>query len=107
MTDREAEFWQRLWSERPQAHEWLRLGLDIEVALYCRKLGEAEQPRSSTILAQTIRQLADSLGLSIGGMQKNRWIIPVSEVKSGRSQARKSSAPSSRSRLRVIETEAG
>src|SRR5690348_14984546 len=54
-SDREAELWERLW-RMPQAIMWERYGQEFEVALYVRRLGEAEEPGSSVTLSTLVRQ---------------------------------------------------
>jgi len=71
---REMELWERLW-ETPQAVMWERLHQDFEVASYVRLLVRAESPRSSAIVWGQVKQFAESLGLSVSGMQRNRWTI--------------------------------
>lgn len=73
-TDREAELWDRLW-EMPQAFMWERCSQEIEVALYVRRLAEAEKPDAFVNLGTLVRQMADSLGLTMPGMRANRWRI--------------------------------
>ena len=73
-TDREMELWERLW-ETPQAVMWERLSMEFEVASYVRLLARAEAPRSSAIIWGQVKQFAESLGLSVSGMQRNRWTI--------------------------------
>lgn len=73
-SDREMELWERLW-ETPQAVMWERLGMDFEVASYVRLLVRAEAPRSSAIVWGQVKQFAESLGLSVSGMQRNRWTV--------------------------------
>lgn len=71
---REMELWERLW-ETPQATMWERLHQDFEVASYVRLLVRAESPRSSAIVWGQVKQFAESLGLSVSGMARNRWTI--------------------------------
>lgn len=73
-TGRESDLWAELWS-RPQGLMWERNGLEFEVALYVRRLAEAEQPDSPVSLGTLVRQMADSLGLTTPGMRVNRWRI--------------------------------
>ncbi|MFF8473893.1 hypothetical protein [Streptomyces sp. NPDC015414] len=72
--DREMELWERLW-ETPQAVMWDQLRQEFEVASYVRLLARAEAPRSSAIIWGQVKQLAESLGLSVSGMARNRWTI--------------------------------
>ncbi|WP_431772193.1 hypothetical protein [Streptomyces cucumeris] len=72
--DRELDLWEDMW-RRPQAVAWERLGQQLEVAMFCRKLAEAELPKASVELQKVVRQYLDSLGLSVQGMLRNRWKI--------------------------------
>jgi hypothetical protein len=74
MSPREWTVWERLW-ETPQAVMWERLHQDFEVASYVRLLVRAESPRSSAIVWGQVKQFAESLGLSVSGMQRNKWTI--------------------------------
>lgn len=73
-TVREDELWVRLW-RMPQALMWERYGQEIEVALYVRRLSEAESHDAGVNLGTLVRQMADSLGLTSPGMRGNRWRI--------------------------------
>ncbi|MEU5827544.1 hypothetical protein [Micromonospora tulbaghiae] len=79
---REAELWAALWA-KPQAIEWERLGLEIEVGLYVRNLAAAELPGALAARSTLVRQLGDSLGLSAAGMRAYRWVIarPADEAR--------------------------
>jgi hypothetical protein len=54
---------------------WEQLHQDFEVASYVRLLVRAEMPRSSAIVWGQVKQFAESLGLSVSGMARNRWVI--------------------------------
>jgi len=71
---REMDLWERLW-ETPQATMWEQLHQEFEVASYVRLLVRAESPRSSAIVWGQVKMFAESLGLSVSGMQRNRWTI--------------------------------
>ena len=96
---REMAIWERLW-KRPQASEWLRLGLEDEVALYVRYLAEAEFPDASSAVRTLVKQHQELLGLSTAGLARLHWLMPDS------APAPKAAAParrsSSRSRLKVV-----
>lgn len=84
---REMELWERLW-ETPQATMWEQLHQEFEVASYVRLLSIAERPRSPAIIWGQVKQFAESLGLSVSGMQRNRWTIaPVDQGSTQRSAA--------------------
>lgn len=82
-TPRELALWERLW-QTPQAVMWEQLHQDFEVASYVRLLAIAEKPRASAIIWSQVKQFAESLGLSVSGMQRNRWTIgkPAEDVSS-------------------------
>ena len=66
---REAELWARLW-KMPQALMWERYGQELEVALYVRRLAEAETRESSVALSTLVRQLADARGEDVAPADK-------------------------------------
>lgn len=98
---REAELWADLW-RKPQAIMWERFGQDVEVALYVRRLTEAELMDSRVNLSTLVRQMADSLGLTTPGMRANRWRITADEPVRPAMTGRRPAVRSSRSRLKVI-----
>lgn len=104
-TVRETELWETLWA-RPQALMWERYGQELEVALYVRRLTEAEQLESSVTLTTVVRQMADSLGLTTPGMRANRWRINRDEEPAARpapaAQGQSAGRASARSRLQVV-----
>jgi hypothetical protein len=71
---RELEVWRREW-RRPQAVMWERLGLEVEVAFYVRALVWAEAPDAPVNLRTFVKQLQESLGISLPGLARNRWVI--------------------------------
>ena len=102
---RELELWAGEW-KRPQAVAWERLGLEHEVALYVRNLALAEIPGAPVTLSTLVKQLRDSLGLSVAGMRANRWRIARDETADRREGAAPGRAParsSARGRLEVID----
>ena len=103
-TAREHELWERLW-ERPQALMWARDQLDYEVAIYVRTLYRAEQPKASALLLSEQRQRAESLGLSVSGMARNRWKVAESDEISQPVTAAPQATPraSARDRMMVID----
>lgn len=98
-TERELAVWERLWS-RPQASEWLRLGLEDEVALYARYFVEAEQPEASGSTRTLVKQHQELLGLSTAGLKRLHWVIPAGDSAPAESKAPRRA--SSRSRLKVV-----
>lgn len=107
--DREAELWERLWT-LPQAFMWERCSQDIEVALYVRRLVEAEKPDAFVNLGTLVRQMADSLGLTMPGMRANRWRIerPSEDDQAPAGPSGPTIAPTSaRARLRAVSGGSG
>jgi len=91
--------WERLWS-RPQASEWLRLGLEDEVALYARYLAEAEAPDASSAVRTLVKQHQELLGLSTAGLNRLRWQMPAGDAP--KAEAAPKRRASSRARLKVV-----
>lgn len=102
-TPRERKVWTALW-KLPQAIMWEKLGQQILVGLYVRRLVEAEAPGAKVTLSTLVRQMADSLGLSVPGLVSNRWRIEAPPEQAP-SSTHSSSATGSRARLRVVDPE--
>jgi hypothetical protein len=100
-SSRETELWEDLW-RKPQAIMWERYGQGVEVALYVRRLTEAELMDSRVNLSTLVRQMADSLGLTTPGMRANRWRITAEEPVRPTPSGRRPAVRSSRSRLKVV-----
>lgn len=104
-TTRESAIWAREW-RRPQAHEWARLGLEMEVALYVRSFAEAEKADAAANLRTLVKQLQENLGISIPGLTRHRWRIsgqasaPATSATPTKSPAPRRS--SSRDRFQVV-----
>jgi hypothetical protein len=106
--DRELELWKDHWS-RPQAVMWEELGQELEVAMYVRCFAEAERIDGRIDIKKLARQYMDSLGLSVQGMQRNRWkVAPAAEVEEQATPAaRPARRPSARDRLKVVPSGEG
>lgn len=100
-TKREAELWRREW-RRPQAVEWERLGIFVEVALFVRALVSAEQMDASVASRTLVRQQMDSLGLTTAGLRANRWRIGEPPTAPAERPARPQPR-SVRDRLRLVD----
>lgn len=109
-TPREDDLWGDLWA-KPQAVMWAELGQELEVALFCRTLAEAERPDARADIKKMVRGYLDSLGLSVSGMLRNRWkIAPAAEVAALEAAAGGERAPrrrSARDRLKVVPSGEG
>jgi hypothetical protein len=99
---RELVLWADLWA-KPQAVAWEELGQEHEVAMYVRRLAEAEKPGAPVAIGTLIRQLSESLGLSVPGLARNKWRIgaPVEQVQAARAAAPQRT--SARNRLQVVD----
>lgn len=95
----EIAYWAELWTT-PQSVEWDRQGQNHEVALYVRKFVEASRPKSTATLVNATRQMADSLGLTIPGLLRNKWKIGNGQAEAAPRQT--SSQASSRERFTVV-----
>lgn len=83
-TPGEAKLWRALW-RRPQAAQWVRLGLVYQVAHYCRLYLQATEPGAPASLTTAVLRQEDSLGLSTIGLAALRWRIVEDEVGAARS----------------------
>lgn len=107
--DRELDLWDDLW-KKPQAVVWEDMDQALEVALFVRTLAEAEQPDARVDVKKMVRSYLDSLGLSVAGMNRNRWkIAPAIEEPAAATPAAMASArrPSARDRLKVVPSGEG
>lgn len=104
-TPAEETYWRTAW-KTPQATQWAKHGLEVEVALYVRTLGEAEQPGAAANLRNLVKQLQENLGLSLPGLARYRWKIQGDSTAATASKtpaARPArGAPSSRTRFTVV-----
>jgi hypothetical protein len=104
-TLREKALWAKLW-RTPQAIEWERQQLELEVGLYVRSLAQGEVRAAPVNLRTLVRQMAGGLGLTRDGLHANKWMIvedrPAETVATGTATSR----PSSRDRLKVVPTDA-
>ena len=83
-TKRALALWATEWM-RPQALMWESLGQALEVALYVQAVIVAEGPKASAADRGIVLRQMDYLGLTVGGLAKNRWIIaPPPEQKAVR-----------------------
>src|SRR5690606_25624217 len=105
-TARELELWQQLW-RKPQALLWERNGQHHEVAMYCRRFAAAEVPDAPVALGTLVRQMMDSLLLTIPAMRSAR--VRIADVDETPAEPRKAAAAgrrsSSRARLTVVRTD--
>jgi hypothetical protein len=97
--ERELALWASEWS-RPQAVMWERNGQELEVALYVRSVVAAERADAPTNARTLVRQQQEALGISLPGLQRNRWRIEDTPMKAS---ARKPT----RARLKVVPGGAG
>ncbi|MCI4045120.1 hypothetical protein [Streptomyces sp. TRM75563] len=107
--DREMDLWDGMWA-KPQAVAWEDMGQELEVALFVRTLAEAEHADARVDVKKMIRGYLDSLGLSVAGMNRNRWkIAPATDesAAAGPESAAPVRRPSARDRLKVVPSGEG
>lgn len=105
----EAAHWQKVWA-KPQADQWAKNGLEVEVALYVRSLAEAEIPGAAANLRNLVKQLQENLGLSYVGLHRWRWKIanaPPADAPAASHAATATTrpartTPSARDRFRIV-----
>ena len=95
----ELEMWGELWTFA-QAVVWEKNRQHGEVALYVRRFLEAAKPGASANLTSAVRQIADSLGLTIPGLLRNKW--KIGGVQPETEQHDKPKGASSRERFKVV-----
>lgn len=100
-TERELQLWAREWT-RPQAIMWEQNGQTEEVAVFVRSLKDAEKPRASVASRTLIRQQMESLGISLPGLARNRWIIDHEPAQAKRE--RPAVRSDVRARLKVVRS---
>jgi 5-enolpyruvylshikimate-3-phosphate synthase len=85
---------------------WEQLGLELEVALYVRTLVDAEQPGATANTRTLVRQAMESLGLTVAGLARNRWVIATDGASSASAPAEEldveDGGGSARDRLRLL-----
>jgi hypothetical protein len=91
---------------------WERLGQQLEVAMFVRKLAEAELPKASVELQKVVRQYLDSLGLSVQGMLRNRWkiaaaVLPDEDEEPAAATVVPHRRPGPRDRMKVVSSGEG
>ncbi|MFE3495273.1 hypothetical protein ACFXOS_19740 [Streptomyces sp. NPDC059175] len=105
--DRELDLWEDLWA-KPQAVAWEDMGQTLEVALFVRTLAEAERADARVDVKKMVRGYLDSLGLSVAGMNRNRWkIAPAVEEPEQEAPVAAVRRPGPRDRLKVVPSGEG
>lgn len=95
----ELALWKQEW-KRPQAIEWEANHQSIEVALYVRAVAHLEEGEDVKAADRTVvLRMLDSLGISMPGMQRNRWRIVAADAGAAPAAPARES---SRDRLRVV-----
>jgi hypothetical protein len=84
---------------------WEQLSQEFEVASYVRLLVRAEKPGSSAIIWGQVKQFAESLGLSVSGMARNRWLVGTIDAGEGESPTQSAVSPVAdlNARLRAVQ----
>lgn len=97
----ELALWAELWA-MPQALVWQRQSQQWEVALYCRRMIEAQERDSAVNLSTLVRQMADSLGLTTPGLRSNRWTIEADPASTSEASQPAPARSKARDRLKVV-----
>ncbi|GHJ01605.1 hypothetical protein TPA0906_34700 [Streptomyces olivaceus] len=107
-SERELDLWEDQWA-KPQAVAWEDMGQELEVALFVRTLAEAESADGRVDVKKMIRSYLDSLGLSVAGMNRNRWKVAPAAEEPDAAPASTGPAPrrSARDRLKVVPSGEG
>lgn len=93
---REIALWRAEW-KRPQAVQWEANGQETEVAMYVRALAAAERGDAPTAVRTLVKQHQEALGISLPGLQRNRWRIAKAAT-----QETAAAAPQ-RARFKVVQ----
>lgn len=101
-TRRELVLWSQEWA-RPQAIMWERNGQALEVAMYVRTVKDAERPKAAVAARTLVRQQQETLGISLPGLHRNRWLIDAEPTPS-RQHSATSSRSDVRARLKVVRS---
>ena len=100
-TERELELWRQMWC-KPQALLWERNGQHHEVAMYCRRFAAAEEHGASVAAGTLVRQMMDSLLLTIPAMRSARVRIAEAQEQGADATPTRRKRTSSRARLTVV-----
>lgn len=99
-TRAEASAWDAHW-RLPQAVEWERLRLEVQLAIYIRTLGEASRRGANAAIRAEQRRQADALGLTANGMKSLRWILPAAAAQTFEATGTETPRPA-KERFRVV-----
>lgn len=81
---------------------WERNGQEIEVANYVRCLRRAEGSKSTPAHWTIVMRQQTELGLNIGGLLRNRWIISGDEQAAASRPSPHTAGPTARDRLKLV-----
>lgn len=99
---RELILWAGEW-RRPQALMWEALGLANQVAVYVRTLVVTEGPKATASDRSTLLRQEAELGLSVGGLARNRWIIDRDEPAQQVTRTNDPDRASAKARFKALE----
>ncbi|MCT2042620.1 hypothetical protein M3D15_04625 [Pseudoclavibacter alba] len=92
--------WRRLW-KLPQSHQWARLALFTDVALYVLAVERSMDGGAAD--RTVVLRMSEELGLSASGMARHKWRIAEDEVAAKREQKKTQPGRSgARDRLRAV-----
>jgi hypothetical protein len=102
VAEAESELWALLWV-KPQAVMWERLGMEFQIAAYCRAFLESVEVNAKAGIKTAVLRMEGELGLSVPGMASLRWKFAEDEVTALRGALSKRPASSARSRLAAVD----
>lgn len=100
-TKRELGLWEQEW-RRPQAIIWDARGLQLQVGLYVRAVVVSEGKLAKAADRMVVLRYMDDLGLTQGGLARNRWIIDAEPAPKAM-RPTGTEAPSARDRFTVVD----
>lgn len=100
---REQQIWEQEW-RRPQAIMWEKLGQELEVAIYVQAVVVADGVLAKSSDRLAVNRLMNDLGITVGGLAKNKWIIDVDTPEpTVRKAADDTRSRTARDRLKAID----
>lgn len=100
-TARERSLWASEW-RRPQALMWEARGQYLEVALYVRAVIVAEGRKATASDRTLVLRYMEDLGVSTGGLARNRWVIDRDTGAQQTEQATPATGGSAKERLKLV-----
>ncbi len=81
----ELDLWAELW-EKPQAYQWSKLGLELQVASYVRAFHDSVAAGAPASMKTAVLRMSAEIGLSLPGMHQLRWKFSTDELAARREE---------------------